>query len=223
LIFLVLDKPDKDTDARLARHIVDLYTRTPNLRGEELVDVQTLRDYIAYARAYIQPAISEEAGQFIAEEYVRMRKNEGNRKTITATTRQLESLIRLAEAHARIRFSHVVERKDVFEAARLIRVALQQAATDPRTGTIDMDLIATGAFFVSVHVQQESVVLGRSATSRERLHDLCQALRSVFTALNPGTPIKFAHALERMKQQSSVVRAFHSPPILTVATGDTAF
>jgi len=73
-----------------------------------------------------------------------MRRSEGNRKTITATTRQLESLIRLSEALAKIRLSSIVEAKDVEEAARLIRVALQQAATDPRTGTIDMDLITTG-------------------------------------------------------------------------------
>ena len=39
----------------------------------------------------------------------------GGKKTITATTRQLESLIRLSEAHARIRFSKFVERVDVAE------------------------------------------------------------------------------------------------------------
>src|SRR4051812_18679694 len=105
--------------------------------------------------------------------YVDMRKLGGNKKTITATPRQLESLIRLSEAHARMRylfcldvctflhvglllqwlvgsfcddcarFSKVVERVDVAEALRLIRSALQQAAVDPRTGTIDMDLITT--------------------------------------------------------------------------------
>lgn len=37
-----------------------------------------------------------------------------------------------------------VEDSDVAEAVRLMRVATQNAATDPRTGTIDMDMIATG-------------------------------------------------------------------------------
>ncbi|XP_076887326.1 DNA replication licensing factor MCM4-like [Bidens hawaiensis] len=52
--------------------------------------------------------------------------------------------MRLSEALARIRFSEEVEKKDVVEAFRLLEVALQQSATDPATGTIDMDLITTG-------------------------------------------------------------------------------
>lgn len=78
--------------------------------------------------------------------YVEMRKGgmRGARKTITATTRQLESIIRLSEAHARMRLALNVEEEDVREAVRLINVATQRAAMDPRTGTINMDLLTTG-------------------------------------------------------------------------------
>ena len=65
-------------------------------------------------------------------------------KTITATPRQLESLIRISQALAKMRLSHIVLIEDVLEATRLMRVATQTAATDPRTGTIDMDMITTG-------------------------------------------------------------------------------
>ena len=65
-------------------------------------------------------------------------------RRITATTRQLESMIRLSEAHARMRFSGFVELADVEEACRLMRDAIRTSATDPRTGQIDMDLINTG-------------------------------------------------------------------------------
>lgn len=64
---------------------------------------------------------------------------------ITATTRQLESMIRLAEAHARMRLSEEVTAGDVDEAVRLIRSALKQAATDSRTGLIDMSLLTAEA------------------------------------------------------------------------------
>ena len=47
-----------------------------------------------------------------------MRKIGSSRGAVTAYPRQLESLIRLAEAHARMRFSNVVESVDVEEAKR---------------------------------------------------------------------------------------------------------
>lgn len=53
-------------------------------------------------------------------------------------------MIRLAEALAKMRLSPIVERKDVDEAVRLIQHALQQSATDPRTGKINMDILTTG-------------------------------------------------------------------------------
>ena len=86
-----------------------------------------------------------------------------NKKTITATPRQLESLIRISEAIAKMRLSHVVEVKDVEEAVRLIRTAMQQSATDPKTGAIDMDIITTGI----------------SATSTERVKVICDYIKKV--------------------------------------------
>lgn len=65
-------------------------------------------------------------------------------RRITATTRQLESMIRLAEAHAKMRLSATVEEADVREAVRLIQSAIKQAATDARTGLIDMGLLSEG-------------------------------------------------------------------------------
>ena len=64
-------------------------------------------------------------------------------KRITATTRQLESMVRLSEAHAKMRLSEVVTRDDVKEAVRLIRSALMTAATDAQ-GRIDMSLLTEG-------------------------------------------------------------------------------
>lgn len=78
-------------------------------------------------------------------------------KTITATPRQLESMIRIAESLAKMRLSREVEKRDVDESVRLIKHALQQAATDPTTGQIDMDIITTG----------------QSKTSPERLKIIC--------------------------------------------------
>lgn len=65
-------------------------------------------------------------------------------RRITATTRQLESMIRLSEAHAKMRLSSTVEESDVVEAVRLIKSAIKASATDQRTGLIDMGLLSEG-------------------------------------------------------------------------------
>ncbi|KAF9029150.1 DNA replication licensing factor Mcm4 [Hymenopellis radicata] len=64
-------------------------------------------------------------------------------KRITATTRQLESMIRLSEGHARMRLSAFVEVEDVKEAYRLMREAIRTSVMDPRTGKIDMGMLNT--------------------------------------------------------------------------------
>lgn len=79
-----------------------------------------------------------------------MRKIGSGRGMVSAYPRQLESLIRLAEAHAKVRFSEKVESIDVEEAKRLHREALKQSATDPRTGFVDISILTTGVWLRSV-------------------------------------------------------------------------
>ena len=147
LIYLILDSPNADHDRRLAQHLVGLYYETPNVVQPPL-DHELLRDYIEYAREKIHPELSEDATKELIASYLEMRRmgssSASGTRTISATPRQLESLIRLSEGLAKMRYSHMVTRSDVREAVRLMRVATQAAATDPRTGRIDMDMITTG-------------------------------------------------------------------------------
>lgn len=152
LVYLVLDKIDEASDRRLARHLVGLYLEdAPEHAGgaaADILPVETLTSYISYARNHIHPGLSGEAADALATRYVELRRAGEDARSaerrITATTRQLESMIRLSEAHARMRYSNMVELEDVDEACRLIREAAKSSATDPVTGLIDLDLINTG-------------------------------------------------------------------------------
>jgi DNA replication licensing factor MCM4 len=155
LIYLILDAPNVDGDRRLAQHLVGLYYETPNV-VQPPMDHSLLRDYIAYAREYIHPELSDLATRELISSYLEMRRmgSAGGSRTISATPRQLESLIRLSEAFAKMSFSRVVSRSHVKEAVRLMRVATQAAATDPRTGRIDMDMITTGRSTVEREMEE---------------------------------------------------------------------
>jgi DNA replication licensing factor MCM4 len=149
LIYLILDKSDPVADRRLAQHIVSLYYPPGDRRASETSSFThpQLTEYISWAKANISPSMTNAAAVKLTNGYVEMRQSGnlgGGKKTIAATPRQLESLIRLAEAHARMQLKELVEEADVVEAIRLMNVATQKTATDPVTGTIDMDAIHTG-------------------------------------------------------------------------------
>nr|KAJ0204532.1 hypothetical protein LSAT_V11C500272140 [Lactuca sativa] len=193
LIYLLLDKADEVTDRRLAKHIVALHFENPENSELNAIDIPTLTAYLSYARKNIHPELSDEAAEELTRGYVEMRRR-GNfagssKKVITATPRQIESLIRLSEALARIRFSELVEKKDVVEAFRLLEVALQQSATDHATGTIDMDLITTGV----------------SASERMRRDNLVGMARNIIMEkMQLGGPsTRMLELLEELKQQSN--------------------
>jgi len=145
LIYLVLDRTDPESDRRLANHILSLYsTAKMEIEKTDLMTKDQMTFYVNYARKYAQPKLSDEAAKALIEGYLEMRRLGSNRKTITATPRQLEALIRLSEALAKMKLASEVTLPDVREAIRLVKVATQQAATDPITGQIDIDLIQTG-------------------------------------------------------------------------------
>ena len=109
-------------------------------------------------------------------------------RRITATTRQLESMIRLAEAHAKMRLSDEVTANDVHEAVRLIKSALKQAATDARTGLIDMGLLTEGT----------------SASERRRRADLKKAITDLLDEMTrSGSNARYAEVFRRINEQGS--------------------
>jgi len=81
--------------------------------------------YISYARRCCQPKIPDYIVDILVQHYTEMRRLGNSRKTITATPRQLESMIRISESLAKMRLSETVEQRDVDEAVRLIKTAMQ--------------------------------------------------------------------------------------------------
>jgi DNA replication licensing factor MCM4 len=146
LIFLLLDPEDELYDRRLAAHLVSLYHIGDTERGDHVdcMDMTILRDYIAYAKMHFKPTLTEQSGKALVEAYLEMRKMGSGKGQITAYPRQLHSLIRLSEAHAKMRFNDKVEIIDVEEAKRIHREALKQSAIDPKTGRIDISILTTG-------------------------------------------------------------------------------
>ncbi|KMQ49279.1 Mini-chromosome maintenance, DNA-dependent ATPase [Trichophyton rubrum] len=191
LVYLVLDRVDEQNDRRLAKHMVGMYLEDAPETGssEEILPIEFLTSYITYAKTRISPKLTPAAGAALTDAYVAMRKLGDDiraaERRITATTRQLESMIRLSEAHARMRLSEEVTADDVEEAVRLIRSALKQAATDARTGLIDMSLLTEGT----------------TARERRLRDDMKKAILAIVDELGGrGTGARWADVLRKLNE-----------------------
>jgi len=186
LIFLILDPQDEHFDRRLGTHLVSLYHMSEAEAAEESMDMATLRDYLAYAKHNVIPKLNDEASQTLISSYVEMRKAGSSRGAVSAYPRQLEALIRLSEAHARMRFSNFVEIVDVEEAKRLHREALKQSAMDPKTGMIDINILTTGL----------------SITDRKRRVDAAKALLELVKGKGRVATLNYYKLFEEFREQA---------------------
>ncbi|MEM2346548.1 MAG: minichromosome maintenance protein MCM, partial [Archaeoglobaceae archaeon] len=160
LIFIMTDEPGEERDKQLASHILSMHQlgemlekfKGSSLREdlkskiakiEPAIDPELFRKYIAYAKN-IYPVLSEEAKQRIEEFYVSLRSKAKDNSPVPITARQLESIVRLAEASARIRLSDTVTAEDVERVIGVVQRCLAQIAVDPETGAWDIDYAYTG-------------------------------------------------------------------------------
>ena len=138
LIFVVRDIPSRDRDEVIAKHIIELHTPKGTDR-RSVIDVDLLTKYLAYAKR-LSPTLTKEAEQKILDYYLQMRNVESD-EMITVTPRQLEGIIRLSTARARLLMKNKVEEEDAERAISLIQSMLQDAGVDVNTGQVDLGVL----------------------------------------------------------------------------------
>jgi replicative DNA helicase Mcm len=139
LIFVLRDVPNAKTDTEVSTRILGLHR---NQRQTAEVPTDLLRKYIAYAKN-IEPVLSGEAADQLQKFYLAMRGADNN-DSIPITPRQLESLVRVAEAHARMALRTEATAEDAEAAMRIMKKSLEQVGFDTESGKFDIDLIMTG-------------------------------------------------------------------------------
>jgi DNA replication licensing factor MCM3 len=129
---------DQETDANRITDVYEKYNQMLHAgvtvtsgRGSnkkvEVLSIPFVKKYIQYAKSRIRPVLTLEASDRISEIYVALRNDDmqGNqRKTSPMTVRTLETIIRLATAHAKSRLSNRVEERDALAAESILRFAL---------------------------------------------------------------------------------------------------
>ncbi|KAI4498521.1 hypothetical protein M0802_006456 [Mischocyttarus mexicanus] len=138
MIFIVKDEHEESRDITLAKHVMNIHSNAGQLT-EQLVEgelpLNVLKRFINYCRLKCGPRLTKEAGEKLKNHYVRMRASTGEhekggekRLSIPITVRQLEAIIRISEALAKMQLQPFVTEIHVSEALRLFQVSTLDAA-----------------------------------------------------------------------------------------------
>lgn len=137
LLFTIIDEADEARDRAIFSHVAAYHMREEDAAAEGVGETATdrltqdeLRLYVECAQK-IKPLMTDEAKRRLVEVYVALRlldAQPGLQHNMRITVRQLESLIRLSEAVARLRFSDFVLEEHVQEATGIFRASLHRIA-----------------------------------------------------------------------------------------------
>jgi replicative DNA helicase Mcm len=143
LIFVLRDVPEKEQDIKMSEHILDIH-KAGAAPAEPTIAHDLFRKYISYARN-IKPVLTAEASERIKDFYLAMRSaGETEETPVAITARQLESLVRLAEARARVTLRKEVLVEDAETAIAIMKRSLEEVGIDLSSHKFDIDLIMTG-------------------------------------------------------------------------------
>jgi len=134
LFFVVLDECDELSDYNVAKHIIDVH-RCEVEAVKSPFTMEQMQRYIRFART-LNPKISQESQKVLVDCYRKLRQGDTMGRSKTAyriTVRQLESLVRLSEALARLHCDDDVHPGYVKEAFRLLKKSIIHVETEDVT------------------------------------------------------------------------------------------
>lgn len=120
LFYVIVDERDDYADFNIAKHIIDFHRKKEKAVTTYFTQKEILT-YLKFCRQ-IKPKLTKEAAQILQEEYTRLRANDVTLKKTSyrITVRQLESIIRLSEALAKVHADDMIRSDHVREATRLL-------------------------------------------------------------------------------------------------------
>ncbi len=189
LIFVLKDKPEKERDAELAEHILQLHGRLR--KPIPPFSPEFFKKLVLYAREHIFPRLTEGAIKKLKKFYLQMRamankypEEELEIHPVPITPRHLEALIRLTEAHARMLLKDEADEHDAEFAIELMRESLREVAYDVEAGVYDAGAVYTGETF----------------SSRSKSAYILRLIRSLQNVYKDGVPI--AEIIKRCEEKN---------------------
>uniref|UniRef100_A0A3B3B4M9 DNA helicase MCM8 n=1 Tax=Oryzias melastigma TaxID=30732 RepID=A0A3B3B4M9_ORYME len=158
--------------------------QVPAGQSLDLIPASLLRKYISYARQYVHPTLSPEAAQTLQDFYLSLRSQASSADSTPITTRQLESLIRLTEARAKLELRETATKSDAEDVVEIMKHSLADTYSDG-LGNLDFERSQLGSGMSQRSAAKRLVNALHSHAQRtsQKQFDL-QTLRSMADKLN---------------------------------------
>ncbi|CAA0807349.1 Probable DNA helicase MCM9 [Striga hermonthica] len=131
IVLVLLDTKNPQWDSVVSSHILFEEEQRKGTRDEDLSDMWSLTmlrsRYIYYVKGYFRPVLTKEAEKIISS-YYQLQRRSAAQNAARTTIRMLESLIRLAQAHARLMFRNEVTRLDAIAAILCVESSMTTSA-----------------------------------------------------------------------------------------------
>lgn len=133
-IFIILDKQTVEYDKNSISYLFQSYQE---IRKSE-IPISLFKKYISYCRK-LKPKLNPEIKTYLEEFYLALRQQSKSSsvKGLPINLRNMEGVIKFAEAHAKIRLSPTVELEDLDVAKKILLFCLRQIGYDAETGVLD--------------------------------------------------------------------------------------
>jgi replicative DNA helicase Mcm len=197
LIYVVVDRPNSAEDAQMAEFILKNAMTKPEENFEDdsssiaPIPRELLKKYIKHARRMCKPVLTNEAKERIKDFYLELRNQyETEDAIISILARNLDALVRLSEAYAKMALRENVIREDVEEIIKLFKRYLKDTGYDETSGKIDMDRIFVG---------QSRSNLNRLESLMNRLKEICEG--NNWRALEKSSVIQILEVEENLDKK----------------------
>lgn len=166
---------------------------------------ELVRDYIAYAREYCKPKMTDEAAKVLKDYFMELRyPSDGSRKsdTVPITTRQLEAMIRLCQARAKACLRDFCLEEDALDIIELMNCSVEQVHSN-EAGNADRSRGGAGGSSMrkvkKAFIQELHKVLG--ASGEISLNDLRRIAMNVKCGLS-----QFQDLLEDLRTDTILMK-----------------
>jgi len=203
LIFVLRDIPQRDKDEKIADHVLKEHKEKVK---REIISSEFLRKYVAYAKQNIKPELTQGAMEEIKNFYVDLRNmqtiSQDIVRPIPISARQLEGLVRLSQASAKVRLSNKVSVQDAKRAINIMKYYLYTVGYDEETKSIDIDRIATG---ISASERQKIILVRETINKLEGRLGKLIPITEIFKELEGKIEIeKIEKIIEKLNRSGEI-------------------